>query len=225
MNTKRKAAIIVGILYIIGTVSGILSLVFTGPVRNAQDLLITVSANESRIITGAFFVLIMGLSLAMVPVIMYSTLKKHNEALALGYVVFRGGLESVTYIATVISWLLLLPLSHVYVQTGSMNTDNLQALGTLLLEAEAISPIATIVFSVGAFMFYYVLYQSRLVPRWLSGWGLLGLPLFLANGLLDMFTVAGPFSTVGVVIELPLALQEMVLAVWLIFKGFNPSVD
>jgi hypothetical protein len=80
-----------------------------------------------------------------------------------------------------------------------------------------------IVFSLGALAFYAVLYQSRLVPRWLSGLGFLTLVLNLAAGLLPLFGVLEPMSTVAVVLELPLALHEMLLALWLIIKGFNPT--
>jgi hypothetical protein len=66
-------------------------------------------------------------------------------------------------------------------------------------------------------MFYYLLYQSKLIPRWLSGWGLIGAILVLAVGLLAMFGLDLGF------LWAPLAVQEMVLAVWLIVKGFNPS--
>jgi hypothetical protein len=223
MNTSRKTARIVGVLYIIGTVAGILSLVFSEPVRNAQDYLIKVSANENQWIMGALFILIMGLALAMVPVMMFPILRKYNEALALGYVVFRGGLEAVTYIALTISWLLLLPLSQVHVQAGAPDTSDIQALGNLLLNTDEIGSILTIVFCLGALMFYYALYQSKLIPRWLSGWGLIAAIPYLATGLLDMFALISPLSTIGSVLQFPLALQEMVLAVWLIVKGFNPS--
>jgi hypothetical protein len=226
MNSNRKAAIAVGVLYIIGTVAGILSVVFTGSIRNAQDLLAGVSANESQLVIGALFVLTMGLALAMVPVVAFPVLRKYNEALAVGYVVFRGGLEAITYMATVISWLLLVPLSRVY-QAGTPDAPEFQALGNLLLEANQLSSVGTIVFILGALMFYYVLYQSSLVPRWLSGWGLIAAVPYLATGLLGMFglisTSAGSTSTIQGVMVLPLAVQEMVLALWLIVKGFNPS--
>src|SRR5687767_2830999 len=93
MNTNRKIARIVGVLFIIGTAAGVLSAVFTGPMLGAPDYLIEVSANENQIITGVLLVLIMGFALAMVPVMLFPILKKYNEALALGSVVFRGHLR------------------------------------------------------------------------------------------------------------------------------------
>jgi hypothetical protein len=224
MNTNKKTAIIVGALFIIGTVAGSLSIVFTGPILDDPDYLVQVSANENQIITGALLALIMGLALAMVPVMMYPILKKHNQALALGYVVFRGALETVTVIAFVSSLLLLIPLSQEYVKAGAPDASNFQALGTLLLETDfQINPILKIVFSLGALMFYYLLYQSKLIPRWLSGWGLVGAALHLAAGLFFMFGSLTEFPVLGIFWDLPIALQEMVLAVWLIVKGFNPS--
>ena len=118
MNATRSTATIVGVLYIIGTVAGVLSVTIAGPVLEASDYLAQIGANESPVTLGALLILIMGLALAMVPVVMFPILKKQNEALALGYVVFRGGLETFTYIAVVISWLLLVPVGQAYVQAG-----------------------------------------------------------------------------------------------------------
>jgi hypothetical protein len=214
----------VGVLFIIGTVAGILSRVFTGPILDDPDYLINVSANENQILIGALFVLIMAFALAMVPVMMFPISRKHNEALALGYVVFRGALETVTYITGVISWLLLLTLSQEYVKAGAPDASYFRTLGTLLLEAgDWNHHILTIVFPLGALMFYYLLYQSKLIPRWLSGWGFIGATMLLAVGLLGMFGLVTEFSVLGILLALPIALNEMVLAVWLIVKGFNPS--
>ena len=72
-------------------------------------------------------------------------------------------------------------------------------------------------------MYNYVMYRSGLVPRWLSGWGLVGAALSLVAYLFIGFTQDFGFSTVSSVLHIPIALQEMVLAVWLIAKGFNLS--
>jgi hypothetical protein len=219
---NRKIAIIVGVLFIIGTVAGVLSVAFAGPVLDDPGYLMKVSANENQITTGAIFVLIMGFALAMVPVMIFPVLKKYNEALALGYVVFRGGLEAVTYIATAVSWLLLIALSQEYVQAGAPDASYFQAVGTLLRRADDL-PYLVFAFPLGALMFYSVLYQSKLIPRWLSVWGFVAVILNLAAGLLQMFGLSSSSSYLDTMLNLPIFLQEMVMAVWLIVKGFNAS--
>jgi hypothetical protein len=225
MNSNRKTAIIVGVLFIIGTVAGILSGVFAGFTLADPDYLIKVSANENRIIIGALLILIMGFALAMVPVVMFPIFKKYNEVLALGYVVFRGALETVTYMATVINFALLITLSQEYVKAGAPEASYFQTLGTLSQGASDFIPQMTaIVFSLGALMFYYLWYISKLIPRWLSVWGFIGATLSLAAGLLGIFGLVIKLS--GSEFEIlwaPIALNEMVLAVWLIVKGFNSS--
>ena len=224
MDMSKKIARSVGVLYIVGTVAGILSLSVTEPVRTAQDRLIQVSANESLVVVGALLVLIMGLALAMIPVLLFPLLRKYNETLALGYVVFRGGLEAFTYIAMVISWLSLVPLSRLYVQTDGPDASIFQALGTMLLDGEQIASLTAIIFPLGALMFYYLLYRSKLIPRWISGWGLIAVLLhFIGGGLFDLFGIVQSMSTIQVVLAFPIAVQEMVLAVWLIVKGFNSA--
>jgi hypothetical protein len=222
MDAYKNIARTMGILYILGTISGILSRVVAGPIQSTPDLLANISASENQITLGAFFVLTMGLALAMVPVMAYPVLRKHGEILALGYVVFRGALEGVYYMAIVVSWLLLLPLSQIY-QAGSPDASNLQVLANVLLEAKEIAVFGMIVFCLGGLMFYYLLFQSKLVPQWLSGWGLIALIMNLAVGLLVMFGLFSPVSTISTVLQIPIGLQEMVLAIWLIVKGFNPS--
>jgi hypothetical protein len=219
MNTDRKIARIVGTLFIIGTVAGILSVVFTGPVLGAADYLVEISAHENQIIIGSLLVLIMGFALAMVPVVLYPIFRKHNQALALGSVLFRGALEAVTYIAIVIVWLSLLALSREYMTAGSPDASYFQTLGALLFESiDWINRILSIVFSLGALMIYILFYRSSLIPRWLSVWGLIGGMLYLAAPLFAMFGY-----DFGILMA-PLALQEMVLAVWLIVRGFSSSI-
>jgi hypothetical protein len=219
MNGDRKTAISVGVLYIIGTVAGVLSVVFLGNTLSDSNYLIKVSENQNQILTASLLVLTMGFSLAMMSVVLYPILKKYNESLALGVVLFRGALEAVMYIALVIFWLLLLTASQEYIKAGSPDASHFQILGALLLKAtDQVDVILRIVFSLGALMIYYLFLQSKLIPRWISIWGLVGGVLYLASGLSAMFSV-----DLGILMA-PLALQEMVMAVWLIVKGFNPSV-
>lgn len=218
MKTNRKTAVVVGILFIIGTVSGILSVAFTGDILSAADYLEQVAANPTQIITGASLVLLMGLSLAMVPVMMFPIFKKENEALALGAVVFRGPLEATFYILMVISWLMLILVGREYASADVANVSQFQALGAVLLKAnDMINPVLEIVFSLGALMYYYLFYSSKLIPRWLSGWGVIGAVVYLAEAVMALFG-----TEMGFLLAL-LGVQEMVMALWLIFKGFDPN--
>lgn len=77
-------------------------------------------------------------------------------------------------------------------------------------------------FYTGATLYYLVFYRSQLIPRWLSAWGLVG-PAGVrhAAGLLVLFRSIDLMSSTQIVLNLPIAVQEMVLAVWLIVKGFS----
>jgi len=222
MNSDRKTAIIVGVLYIIGTVAGIISKVF-GPNLDTPDFLATLSANKDKVLIGGLFEFTMAVLTVCIPILLYPILKKYNEALALGHVVFRT-LETVFFIVCAISLLTLLTLSQEFVIAGTLDASYFQTLATLLLAIREFGGgvFATIVFSLSALILNYILYRSKLVPRWLSGWGLIGATLYLGSGFLPLFG-HDTRSTIFLLMEAPTFLQEMVLAVWLIVKGFNPS--
>jgi hypothetical protein len=223
MNTNRNIARWMGILYIMGTVAGIFSRVLTAPLLNSEDILSRIPVIGNQFPLAALLVMTMGMALALVPVVAYPVLKQHDPILALGYVVFRGALEGAAYMSIVVSWLLLLPLSRVY-QGGTADAANFQALAGTLLEAPELGAVLMVVFSLGGFMLYALLYQSRLVPRWLSVWGLLAILMNFGAGLLVMFGVFSPISEASTFLQVPIFFQELILAIWLIVKGFNPKV-
>ena len=129
--------------------------------------------------------------------------------------------------AGVIFLLLILTLSQEYVRARAPAASYFQTLGALLQAGrDLVNHIAMILaVSFGGLMYYWLLYQSQLIPRWLSGWGLLGTALTIVATLLVLFRLIGILTTGYMVLNLPMAMQEMVLAVWLIVKGFNPPAD
>jgi hypothetical protein len=225
MNNYRKTAIIVGVLFIIATVAAVLGkVVFYQPVLDAPDYLTGIFANENQVITGAILGLIAAFACAGISIWLYPTLKKHNAALALGSVGFRI-IEGMLYVVVVLGLLSLLTLSQEYVKEGASETSFFQASGSILLAMrEWAGQLAVIAFTLGGMMYYSVFFQSKLIPRWLAGWGFVAVALSLASALLSLFGQVVPFSPVSVLLNLPIGVQEMVLAVWLIVKGFNPSV-
>jgi hypothetical protein len=224
MNTNKKIAIIAGVLFIIATVASVLGTLFSKPILDATDYLIKISANENRIAIGALFKFIAAAASAGIAISLYPILKKYNQGLALGSVGFRI-IEGMLGIVGVICLLLLTTLSQEFVKAGAPDSSYFQTSGVLIVAGrDWMGNVAgLLVFGLGALMYYYIFYQTKLVPRWLSGWGLIGIILIIVTSMLVMFRVIGPMSTTQVVLAVPIAVQEMVLAVWLIVKGFNSS--
>ena len=220
-NTKalRRTTALIGVLYIIGTVAGICSAV-AKPYLDAPDYLVKVAGDATPVVLGAILVLTMGVALAIMSVLLYPILKEQNQTLAIGYVVFRGALETVTYMITTFCWLISAALGRATVQIGT-DASALQAISGALTDPRAGSAITTIIFNLGALMFYSILYRSKLVPRWISSWGLSSTLPYFVSGILILFGVIDSGSATEFVLVLSMILQEIVLAVWMIAKGFN----
>lgn len=224
-KATQKTARIVGVLFIIATVAGLLSFVFLEPILADPNYLENFSANENQVVLGALLDLTGAGAFVGLAVVIFPLLKKYHERIAIGYIVARG-FEAVPFIIANISLLSLLTLSQEFVRSAGADLSNYQPLAAGLLAAydwtQLLGP--RIFASLAALPFYFLLYQSQLLPRWISIWGLVAAPLYLGSGLFAVFGLVDPFSPVLVFLFLPAALLEMVLAVWLIIKGFNTTV-
>jgi hypothetical protein len=222
MNTYRKNAVMAGVLYILGTVFGILGAVIGGEVfislmsskpLAGVDMLGLVAANSSQLAGGALFTLMMGISLAAMTVFLYPIIRKDSEELAMGIVLFRGALEGAWYFVTALGFFALVALGNEYIAIGA-DSAVLQSIGNVLYQfQDRLATVGPIFFHIGAACLYISFYRTRLIPRWLSVWGLIGVVTSCIN--ID--------TGYGFYLEMVLASQEMVMAVWLIVKGFNPS--
>lgn len=140
----------------------------------------------------------------------------------MAYVVFRGALETVTYVALASCWLVLAGVGRELVAGGAAAAPGWQAVGAAVLKVADWSRLMTLlVFSLGALVFYWLLYRSQLLPRWISLWGFLAIALHLPAGFLERFGVISSFSVVLIAMNIPIFLQEMVMAAWMIIKGFE----
>jgi hypothetical protein len=223
MISHRKTAMIVGALFIIATIAGMIGAFLLGPILDDPEYLVNTSAHENEVALGALLTLIMGVAVVGIAVMIFPILKNVDEGLALAYVGFRT-LECVILIIVAMSYLSLLTLSQEYVAAGTLDATSFEAQGAILLAQTEWSNVPVdIVFGLGCLMVYYLLYQSKLVPRPLSAWGFIGGTLMLVAAPLGAFGVINFLDTPSVLLNLPIFGLEMVLAVWLIVKGFNPS--
>lgn len=222
MREHKAAATTAGILYITGTVAGVLCVVLSAPVRDAGDPFAAAAEHSGVVVTIALLVLVMGLSLAFVPVVLFPVLRRVDEVLATGYLIMRGAVETACYILLAAGWLLLVPLDEAISSGPGTASPAGVRLGSLIVDADAVNAVLTLVFCLGATMFYVLLHRSRIVPRWITVWGLVAIPVYVVADLLAMYAVIGANSSQQVLMFMPLAVQEMVLAVWMIARGFRP---
>lgn len=222
MNSTRKIAVITGVLFIAATLTGPILATPLIPDLTGTDYLTRVSAHPSQAAAGVLLSIIAYFACAGIAVAMYPVLKKWNAGLALGSVVFRT-IETVFYIVGLVSLLSLVTLGQQFRTAGAADRTALQAIGNLLVSVrDHAALLAVFAFCLGAFMYYYLFFQSRLIPRWLSGFGIVAIILMMVACVLALFS--GNRITSYIPLAAPIAVQEMVLAVWLIVKGFNPSI-
>ena len=224
MNIHRKTAVIVGVLFIIATAFLFIGEAFYKPILSSPDYLNLAYPNRTIVTIGILLEFMIVLAMPLIPVFLYPVLKHHNETLALGYVVFRL-LEAVILISVAeMNKLSLIGVSQEYLNRGGVDAAYFQTLGSAIQAenywGDTTGLIYNLVFIFGGLMLYWVLYQSKLVPRWISVWGLIADVALLIGGVLSPFIELS--LAVELVAVLPIAVQEMVMAGWLIVKGFNP---
>ena len=229
MKTYRMNAVMAGALYFLGTVFGILGAVVGGEVLTSiisgkplvgVDMLGLVAANSSQLTGGAFFTLMMGISLVAMTVFLYPIFRKDSEELALGMLLFRGALEGTWYLVTTLGMLTLVALGNEYVASGA-DSAALQSMGNVLYQfQDLVGPVGTIVFLIGATCLYISFYRTRLIPRWLTIWGLIGVVPYMAYALLHFFHLDTGY---GFYLQMVLAPQEIVMGALAGHQGLQPG--
>lgn len=224
MTLHRGTATVVGVLFIIGTATGIAAALLSLPVLSAPDYLTQLAAQETLITLCALLVFIMGVACAGIGMALYPVLKPYHEGWALGVAGFRI-MEGVLDIVGVVGLLSLLVLSRDYVAAGAPAAPHYHTLAALLKAGrDWVNTVAALwTWCLGAQIYNVIFFQYRLDPRWLSAWGFLGCSSAIVASLLVMFGLIPPMSTLQVGLNFAILVQEMVLAVWLIAKGFDPA--
>jgi len=217
----KGAAQRIGWLFVVATVAGVSSVVVMSSTLGADDLLSAVHSDQGSLIVGEMLIFVMLAAMAGTAVLLFPVLRNHSEALALGYVLART-LEVVVLSVGMIAGLLLVPLSWDYATAGGADGASAAVLAESLEDASDWTGYlgAQMIFSMSALVLNWVFLRSGLIPRWLSVWGLVGVPLMFASGLLVMFESLNANASMLNLLVVPLAVQEMAMAIWLIVKGF-----
>jgi hypothetical protein len=209
VHPTRRISIATGTLFIIATVAAIAAAAIDPTQSRAPE-----SVDPTRLALAALLYLIAAGTSVGIAISLYPVLKSSAPVLALGSVIFRS-IEAVFYGVAVVSLLAILPLAH---STANGDLNRMLADSSLAMREHS-TLVAVFAFSVGALMYYVAFYRSRLVARWLSGWGAIGALLMLTACLFALFSDTA--VTGYTLLILPIAVQEMVLAIWLLVKGFR----
>lgn len=224
-GTNRKTATVVGVLFILGTVPALLSLPLMQNTVSAPDHLTAISTNAGQMVIFTAIKFFMGIACAGIGLALYPILKKYNDSLAFGAAGFRV-IEGALHTVGALLYVVLLALSQEFVKAGAPASSYFQIADEVINAGIGWfrDGANLLIFSIGALMYYVVFYQFRLVPRWLSVWGLVGIILNMISALLVVFDLLPPAGTIQVILLMPILPQELVLAGWLIVKGFNPPM-
>ena len=223
MNTSRKTAIIVGALFIMALVLFLIGQAIYEPILGSPDYLDNAYPNRVIVIIGILLEFISALAVVLIPVLLFPILKKYNEVLALGYVSFRL-FEAVLLTVAQIFKLSLVNLSQEYLNKGGVDVSYFKNTGnsiqSVIYWVDHDGLVYLFVFGIGALLLYSALYKSKLIPRWLSIWGLFSAVAILTASVMNTFDIS---LVLAMVLVIPIGLQEQAMAIWLIVKGFNPS--
>lgn len=224
MKSANLAEKVVGVLFILAAASSIIGLLLYDPILGDPDYLVNGAAHANQVILGALMELILVVSAVGTSITMFPFLRRYNESIALGHVCFRF-MEAVIITVGIVSVLSLLTLSQEYVAAGAPDVASYQASGTVFHAVHDWTFLLGPNFMLGinTMLYSYIFYQSKLVPRFISLLGMTGATLVFIAALLEMFGVFSQLSVWGALLSLPVAANEMILAVWLIAKGFNRS--
>ena len=221
MFSDNMNAKIAGLSFIISYIGLIIGNLILAPIIDAPNYLAITYPNAIQVGIGVLLESINGIAVIGIAVMLYPILKRQNEGVALGYLVFRV-VEGFLSILGSTKAAALIEISHEYIQAGSPADSFYDALGVLVLaDRHWTMEMLTVFFLLGAFVFYLLLYQSEILPKWIALWGLIAVVLITAMNAL-IYT-GFDLGFIFLVFALPMIVNEFFVAIWLIVKGVNTS--
>ena len=226
MTSYRRTEISVALLWIITAAGAIGGASLINPIINAPDYLTLAFPKSITITSGMFGWMINDIGIVFIGFLMYPILKKHSESMALGYLSMRM-FESLLMIVGVFFAMLLIPLSREFIHASTVDLAIFQTIGTILKQAENwfLNLLQLVFLGIGGLILNLIFYKTKLVPRTISIFGLIGYALLLPAAVIGLYGVLDPTpGGPGSILAVPVALWEIIIMpIWLFTKGFNTT--
>jgi hypothetical protein len=218
MHAYNKTARIVGIVYLAGFAVGLTGNGLIQSILGAPDHLSTVSANSMTLAIGAILWLMAVVGDGAHGVLMFPLLKLHSERMAYGYLAAR--IVDAVFIAIMVIFILLqIPLGSEYLKAPPSDSLYFQVMSTISVQASQYAyQIGMSALGISGLILNYTFYKTKLIPRFLAIWGLVGYAIIFIGMLSETMG-----SGLGLASSIPGGLWEVFMGVWLIAKGFNSS--
>ena len=221
MNPQTIARVF-GVLYLITFITAISAYFFYVPVLHDPRYIVGAGA-DTRVSFGAFLELLLIIANIGTAVVLYPILRRQNEILILGYVTARV-MECVFIAVGILSLLTVVALR----QEAAAGADaaSLVAAGESLVALHEWTSLLGPGFMVGVgngLILGYLMYRSRLMPRGMAVLGLVGGPLVIASGVGVLLGVIERDGVLQILATIPEFFWELLLGIWPIVRGFNPS--
>jgi hypothetical protein len=215
MNSLRKYSLAAGVFYLLTFVS-IPTLALYRSVRAPS--FVTGPGPDGPVILGVLLEMVVALAGIGTAAALYPVVKRQGQARAVGFVAART-LEGATIYLGIVSLMSIVTLRQASAGAGALATA--QGLAAqyrwTFFFAQSFIP------AINGVLLGSLLYQSRLVPRWLPVLGIIGAILLVASWFAVLFGVFAVISPVAAAAALPIAVWEFSLGVYLTFWGFKPS--
>src|SRR5690349_1915411 len=219
MTSTRGTARIAGVCYLITHVTSVAALVLYAPVLNQPGYVIGGSA-DTRVLVGGWLEVVLTLAIVGTAVALYPVTRRHNQGLAIGYIGLRT-LEAAVIAVGIVSLLAVVTLR----QHGGADAAALAGVGRGLVAVHnwtfLLGP--NFVCAADTFVLAFLMWRSRLIPRFVAGLGLVGGPMLFVSATAVLFGAYKQVSLPGAVAPLPVFAWELGLALFLIFKGFKAT--
>ena len=223
MNITNKVSRILGVAFLLQFITSVSSGLFIRPLWLVPDdisaTMLKIAGNPAVLQLNILVDMLTALGVTWLGAVLFITLKKQNEKLALtalGFYILEGALLAASRLGTIS----LLQLSQEYASTGQ--PESLLVFGNITLEAADYvgDTLHVLVFCLGAILFYFLLYKSGFIPRGLSLWGLITVLPVLIGTLTAIFSYDLPF-----IFFLPYFPFEFVIGIWILVKGVPEIVE
>jgi hypothetical protein len=220
MTSLRKTAFVAGLLYLI-TYLAIPTIALYGPVLSDPAFIVS-SGSNTGVLWGAVLELIVAFAIVGTGVVLFPVLRRQNEGVALGFVtsrLFEAGVITVG----ILSLLSIVTLQQEVGAIAGVDAGSLVIVGQSLAATHDWSFLIgqTLLPGINALLLGSLFYKSRLVPRVIPALGLIGGPLLIASAIGQVLGINEQYSAFSAIAVLPIFLWELLLGLWLVFKGFK----